>query len=111
MTGAVSDPMTAVWLTLILLSVGTFVIKASGPVMLGGGELPAHVARIISFLVPALLGALVAHETFAHAHSALRVDARVAGLAVAAVALACRIPLIVVVVLAAAATAITRLLA
>ena len=38
----------------------TFVIKAAGPVLLGGRELPAALRRVLVLLAPALLAALVA---------------------------------------------------
>ena len=56
-----------------------------------------------------LLAALVVTSTFAEGES-LTIDARVVGLMVAAVALQRRAPFVVVVVLAAAATAIARAL-
>ena len=37
----------------------TFVIKAAGPVLLGGRELPGTVQRVLASMAPALLAALV----------------------------------------------------
>lgn len=98
----------AVWFTVAGLIVTTVAIKAIGPVVFGGRELPALLARVIPRLPPALLAALVLTETLGGAHRSVVVDARAGGLVVAALALAVRVPLIVVVVIAAATTALLR---
>ena len=100
--------MSAAWLTIGALAAGTIVIKATGPFALGGHALPERLNGFIMLLAPSLLAALVAVETFGGPHRTLVVDARVAGLAAAAVALAFKRSLTVVVVVAAIATAITR---
>lgn len=102
--------MTAAWITVAGLAVVTAAIKAFGPLAFGGRELPALVARVIPLLAPALLAALVVTETFSTdaRPPVLQIDARAAGLAVAALALWRRLPLYVVVLGAAAATALVR---
>ncbi len=102
--------MTAVWVTIALLAVGTVVVKAIGPVTLGGRVLPPRVIGVISLLAPALLAALVVVQTFGKG-SDLVIDARVVGLTAAALSLWARLPLIVVALAAAAATALTRAVA
>jgi branched-subunit amino acid transport protein len=99
--------MTAVWTTIGVLAVVSAAIKATGPVLVGGRELPGWAARIIALLAPALLAALVVVDTFADGKS-LVVDARAAGLAAAGIAVALRAPIIVVILLAAAVTAVVR---
>lgn len=99
--------MTSVWTTIGVLAVVGAAIKATGPVLVGGRELPARAMGIIALLAPALLTALVLVDTFA-ADRVLVIDARAAGLAAAALAIALRAPLLVVVVLAAAVTAAAR---
>ena len=79
--------MTEVWITIGFLAVTTAAIKAAGPVILGGRELPGAAMGVISLLAPALLGALVITQTFAGEGRELVVDARVAGVAAAAIAL------------------------
>jgi len=101
--------MTAVWTTIGLVAIVGFAIKATGPVLVGGRELPDWAMRIIALLAPALLSALVLVDTFAK-DRALVIDARAAGLAAAALALVLRGPMLVVVVGAAAATAGVRAL-
>jgi branched-subunit amino acid transport protein len=99
---------SATWPTVAGLAVCTAVIKAFGPVIFGGRELPRLLARTIPLLAPALLAALVVVETFGGSGRNLVVDARAGGLAVAVVAVALRAPLVVVVLGSAVATALVR---
>ena len=99
--------MTDVWLVVALVVAGTVAIKAAGPVLLGGRPLPPRLAGVIALLAPALFGALIGVQTFGDGQS-LAVDERVIGVAVAGLAIWRKAPLIVVVVLAAAATGIAR---
>jgi branched chain amino acid efflux pump len=102
--------MTAVWVTIGGLTLTTAAIKAAGPLALGGRSLPTPVVLVISLLAPALLAALVVSQTFADGKS-LVLDARAAGVAAAAVAIALRAPLVVTIVVAAVATGALRALA
>jgi Branched-chain amino acid transport protein (AzlD) len=102
--------MTAAWITVAGLAVATVAIKAFGPVAFGGRELHPLLARVIPLLAPSLLAALVATETLGGGGHSLVLDARVGGLAVAALALWRRMPLYVVVLGAAGATALLRLI-
>jgi hypothetical protein len=63
---------------------------------------------VIPLLAPALLAALVITETFGNPGRSLVLDARAGGLVVAGIALWRRAPLYVVVLAAAAATALLR---
>lgn len=101
--------MTGVWWTVAAVGVVSVVLKAFGPVVLGGRELPSPVQRLVTFMAPTLLAALIATQVFGSGQR-LVVDARVAGITVAALALWWRLPTLLVVVLAAATTAATRLL-
>ena len=92
------------WVTIALLTVGTVAIKATGPVALGGRELPPRLTGVVSRLAPALLSALVVVETFGRDH-ALGVNESAVGLLAAVLALAARLPIVVVVIVAAAVTA------
>ncbi|MGI8713514.1 MAG: AzlD domain-containing protein [Solirubrobacteraceae bacterium] len=105
--------MTAAWITVAGLAVATAAIKAFGPLAFGGRKLHPLLGRVIPLLAPALLAALVISETFGRpgAHSpSLAFDARAGGLAVAALALWRRLPLYLVVLGAAGATALLRAL-
>jgi hypothetical protein len=102
--------VTAVWVVIAALAVATAALKLAGPLTLGGRPLPASALSIVELLASALLAALVVVETFGKGRS-LVLDARVLGAAFAAVAVWRRAPMIVVVLGAAAVTAVARLLA
>jgi uncharacterized membrane protein len=99
--------MSDAWLVVATVGVGTILIKAAGPVLLGGRPLPARVHGVVALLAPALLAALVATAGLSQGQQ-LVLDARVIGLAAAGIALVFRAPVLLVVVVAAAASAITR---
>ena len=99
--------MSATWLVVALVGAGTIAIKAAGPVLLGGRPLPERFTGVVELLAPAVLGALVAVQTFGTSQS-LVVDERLIGVAAAGIALWRKAPLLVVVIIAAAATAISR---
>ena len=101
--------MTAVWTVVALVGLATIVLKGLGPAVLGGRQLPDRLMGPLTLLAPSLLAALVATQVFGGDHE-LVIDARAVGIAVAAIAIWRRAPLLLVVVLAAAATAITRAL-
>jgi len=96
------------WLVVLAIGIGTIVIKASGPVLLGGRPLPKRVQGVVALLAPALLSALVATNTFGSGQT-LVADARVIGVAVAALAIMLRAPILLVVIVAAASAAVARL--
>ena len=96
--------MSAIWLCVILVGAATIALKAAGPVLAGGRELPEGAGRVVNLLAPALLAALVATQAFA-SDEQLVLDERAAGLLAGAVAILLRAPLLVVVVSAAATAA------
>jgi hypothetical protein len=79
----------------------TIAVKAGGPVLAAGRELPQGVARVVDLLAPALLAALVATQAFA-SDEALVLDERAAGLLTGGCAILLRAPILVVVLVAAA---------
>jgi len=99
--------MSDAWVVVVAVGLATIAIKSVGPVALGGRPLPAPVASVVALLAPAVLAALVVTQTFASERS-LAIDARIVGVAAAAIALRFRAPVLVVVIVAAAATALTR---
>jgi Branched-chain amino acid transport protein (AzlD) len=101
--------MSAVWIVVAAVGAATMAIKAAGPMLLGGRELQPSALAVIRLLAPALLAALVVTQAVTVGDE-LVLDARLAGLAVALVALILRAPLLVVVAVAAATTAVVRLL-
>ena len=104
--------MTEVWITIGVLIVTTALIRAAGPVVLGGRDMPDPVQNVIALVAPALLAALVVVETLsAPEGGSLEIDARLAGVGAAAVALSMRMSALPVVALAAIVTALVRLIA
>ena len=101
--------MTGVWVLVAALALATAALKLAGPLTLGGRPLPARALSVVGLLASALLAALVIVETFGKGRS-LVLDARVLGATFAVIAVTRRVPMIVVVVGAAAVTAIARLL-
>jgi hypothetical protein len=102
--------MTSAWIVVAVLCVGTASMRAAGPVAFGGRSLTGRGAAVVGLVAPAILGALVVYETVSAGGQGVELDARVLGLAAAAVALALRVPLIAVVLAAAVTTALVRLL-
>jgi len=101
--------MSEAVVVMLALALGTYALKATGPLVLGGRErLPVWLERLALLLPAPLLMALVATSTLV-ADRSLVIDERLAGLAAAALALWWRANFIVVVVAAAATTAVVRL--
>jgi branched-subunit amino acid transport protein len=100
--------MSITWIAILLLAAGTIAIKAVGPVTLGGDALPPRLEGVVSRLAPSLLAALVVVDTFGTSERTLVIDETAVGLAAAAVALALRLPMFAVVVIAAVTTATVR---
>jgi branched-subunit amino acid transport protein len=98
------------WLVTLVVGAVTICIRAAGPVLLGGRELPQQVTNLFEGLVPALLAAFVVVNTFGDGQ-ALTVDVRLVGVGAAAVLIAARAPMLAAVVAAAGATALVRLIA
>ena len=101
--------MSTVWLVVLVVGVATVALKATGPLLLGGRQLPDAVAGVVELLAPVLLAALVVTQTVG-GDNELVIDARVAGVGAGAAAIAVRAPLPVVVIVAAATTALVRVL-
>ena len=96
------------WVAVLVTAAGCYLLKLAGvfvPERWLEGE---RVTRVLTLLPVALLAALAAVQTFATGDH-LVIDARVAGVAAAIVALRLRAPFIVVVVVAAATSALLRL--
>jgi branched chain amino acid efflux pump len=102
--------MTSAWIVVAVLCAGTATMRAAGPVAFGGRSLSGRGAAVVGLVAPAILGALVVYETVNAGGGGIELDARVLGLAAAGLALALRLPLIAVVLVAALATALVRLL-
>ena len=97
------------WVVIAVVGAATILFKASGPVLLGNRELPPRVASVVELLAPAMLAALVVTQTVGGDREVV-VDERLAGVAVGALAIALRAPLVVVMAVAGATAAVLRLL-
>ncbi|HLG08035.1 MAG TPA: AzlD domain-containing protein [Gaiellaceae bacterium] len=99
--------MTDVWIVVATVGAVTVLFKASGPVLLGRRALPARVQSVVELLAPVMLTALVVTQTFG-GDGDLSLDARVPGVAAAAVAVWRRVPVVGAMVIAAVVTALVR---
>lgn len=95
-------------IVLTVLAVGTYLLKSAGPLLLGDRRLPSSMQQLVDLLPAALLASLALVSTVGDGQHIV-IDARVIGLIVAGVALWRRLPFVVVIVLASAATAAVRL--
>ena len=96
-----------IWLAVLAGSLGCYVQKLAGYLLPHSVLENASVRRVAGLLPVALLAALVAVQTFAVGQS-LVIDARLAGLLAAVVALLLRAPFLAVVVIAAVTAAVLR---
>ena len=103
--------MTVVWVTIAALAIGTIAIKAVGPIAVGGRDLSPRARAVVVLVAPSLLAALVLYETLGGEGGGLAVDERLAGVFAAAAALVLRLPMLAVIALAAAVSALARLIA
>ena len=95
------------WTLIILLAIGAYAFKVTGLIILGGRSLPPVFERCLGLIPAAIITALVMKDTFTVGQD-LTLDARALGIAVAVIAAWRRAPLIVVIVLGAAVTALVR---
>ena len=100
----------SLWPVVLVAAVGCYALKLAGLSVPAAWVEHPWVTRVVEFVPAALLAALVAVQA-ATSGPALVVDGRLAGLAVAALALALRAPFIVVLVLAGSTGALVHVLA
>lgn len=96
------------WTAIFVLAAGAYLAKAAG-LLLGPRLAIARIERSLVLLPAAVLSALVIVQTF-DGGRALVIDARVAGVAVGALAAWRRVPFVGVVIVAALTTALIRAL-
>jgi hypothetical protein len=101
--------MTGVWIAVASVGAATIALKGAGPLAFARRPLPRALAAIMPLLAPCLLAALVVGQTLGDGR-AIVVDARIAGVAAAAIALLLRAPLLVVLAAAAGTAAAARAL-
>ena len=96
------------WIAILAVAAGSFLIKAAGPAALGSRSLPGWSTAVLALLAPALLAALVVVEVLGRRWD--DVDWTVlAGLATATGVWLLRAPMLVAVLAGVVATAVLRL--
>ena len=100
--------MSSVWIVVAVVGVATMLFKAAGPVFIGRRRLPARIESVVALLAPVMLTALVSVQTFASGE-AIVLDARVPGVAAAAVAIWRGAPIVAAMAVAALVTGLLRL--
>ncbi|WP_306216010.1 AzlD domain-containing protein [Actinoplanes sp. RD1] len=98
----------SVWIAILAVAAGSFLIKGIGPAALGERELPPWSTGVLALLAPTLLAALVVVEVLGRRWADL--DPTVlAGLAAAVAAYLLRAPMLLAVVAGIVTTALLRL--
>jgi branched-subunit amino acid transport protein len=97
-----------IWVTVFALAAVSVGMRVTAPLLLGERR-PVRLDHALTFAVPTLLAALVVTGTLVERGEVV-LDARLAGVAAAAVAAAARAPLLVTVIAATAVTACLRAL-
>ena len=95
------------WTLVLLLAAGAYGLKVLGFVAVGGRRLPPSVERCLALIPAALITALIVKDTFSTGQE-LAIDERALGVGAAVIAAWCKAPLIVVIVIGAAVTAVAR---
>ena len=98
------------WALVFALSTAAYGLKLLGSVIVGQRTMPAVLERCLLLIPAALLAGLIAKDTFTVGQT-IGIDARAAGLVVAAVATWKKLPFAVIIVLGVGATALIRLAA
>ncbi|WP_346622042.1 AzlD domain-containing protein [Blastococcus montanus] len=98
---------TTLWAAVLVASAGCYLLKLAGLSVPASWVEQPWVARFVDFVPAGLLAALVVVQALTTGDRIV-VDGRLAGLAVAALALALRAPFIVVLLLAGAAGALVH---
>lgn len=95
------------WTLVLTLAAGAYACKVVGLVVLGERTMPPVVQRCLALIPVALISALVVKDTVSIGQQ-LVIDARLAGVAAAVLATWRRAPLVLVIVIGAAVTALVR---
>jgi len=98
------------WGLVLALGAGSYLLKMLGLVVIGDRPIPAALDRCLALIPAALIAAIIVSNTLSIGHH-LQIDARLAGVSAAVVAASRRAPVLVVIVLGAAVTAVVRAIA
>ena len=96
------------WSLIFALAAISYGLKLLGSVIIGQRTMPPVLERCLLLIPAALLAGLIAKDTFTVGHSIV-LDARAAGVAVAAIATWRKLPFAVIIVLGVGTTALIRL--
>ena len=95
------------WVAILAVAVVSFTIKAAGPLLLTGRELPAWSGAVIALLAPALLAALIVVEVLGPRWSGVHWPV-LAGLGAVVLAHFLRAPMLLAVFAGVVTTALLR---
>lgn len=95
------------WLSILAVSAANALLKASGPMVLGDRRLPPGARRVVALMAPVLLAGLITVELAGPEWDHLD-GPQVLGVAVAGLAFLARTPMLVAVLVGAAAAAGVR---
>jgi branched-subunit amino acid transport protein len=101
--------MSDIWVVVVAVGAATVFLKAAGPVFLGRRALAPRIQPVVALLAPVMLAALVTTQTFG-GDGEVTIDARVPGVAAAAVAIWRGAPVVAAMAIAAVVTGAVRLL-
>ena len=96
------------WAFVFALGAAAYALKLLGAVMVGQRTMPPVVERCLLLIPAALLAALIAKDTFTTGQT-IGLDARAAGLGIAALATWKKLPFAVIILLGVGTTALIRL--
>jgi branched-subunit amino acid transport protein len=99
--------MSTAWLVIVVVGVASILFKAAGPVFLGGRPLPPRMVSVVSLIGPVMLTALVVTQTVG-GDQEIVIDARLPGVAAAAVVVRLGAPVAVAMLVAAVVTGTIR---
>jgi branched-subunit amino acid transport protein len=95
------------WLSVVAVTVATWIMKASGPLALGDRQLPPTALKVSALMAPVLLAGLIAVDLGGARWTDLNWQ-QVVGVGVAGTARTLKAPMLLAVVLGIAATALIR---
>jgi uncharacterized membrane protein len=96
------------WLSILAVTVANWLLKAGGPLVLGDRRLPPVARRVVALMAPVLLAGLIVVELAGPEWDGVDA-AQLVGVAIAGVAWALRAPMLLAVLIGAAAAAGVRM--
>jgi branched-subunit amino acid transport protein len=100
--------MSRVWTVVLVVGAASILLKAAGPVFLGGRALPRRIDSVVALIGPVMLTALVVTQTVG-GDQEIVFDARLPGVAAAVVAVRRGASIVAAMAIAASVTALLRL--